>query len=139
MINVPKWHASLQFNNKFCSKVTCLLKALICFFQLETWFKGGTAKRPAGQRPSSQLGPNSETDIQVDEDYANKVELMSEKDINAKYEEMLVRRSSNSALITNNYICSQAFSIFSRVIWIWMTTKRNHCAMCLWTRRKRCW
>ncbi|CAH1126871.1 unnamed protein product [Ceutorhynchus assimilis] len=56
---------------------------------LESWFKAGTGRKPTGPRPTSQLGPNSETDISLDEDYAQKLASMSEKEINLKYEELL--------------------------------------------------
>ncbi|XP_066262081.1 protein diaphanous isoform X2 [Euwallacea similis] len=57
---------------------------------LESWFKTGTGKRPAGPRPMSHIGPGAENDLaQMDEDYSKKLASMSEKDINAKYEELL--------------------------------------------------
>ncbi|KAG5888747.1 hypothetical protein JTB14_032020 [Gonioctena quinquepunctata] len=59
---------------------------------LESWFKTGTTKKPTGQRPTSTLTarPNSETDIaDADEDYSKLIELMSEKDVNVRIEELL--------------------------------------------------
>jgi hypothetical protein len=70
--------------------------------QLESWFKGGGARKAPGSRPASQssmLRPSSESDFTEAEDkaikiFAEQVEKMSEKEVNVKFDELLVRPST---------------------------------------------
>ncbi|KAJ8978866.1 hypothetical protein NQ317_009010 [Molorchus minor] len=67
----------------------------ISSFQLESWFKTGSTKKPQGQRPTSTLStrPNSETDMaDADDDYLKMIETMSEKEVNVKIEELLNKK-----------------------------------------------
>jgi hypothetical protein len=69
---------------------------------LESWFKGGGARKAPGSRPASQssmLRPSSESDFTEAEDkaikiFAEQVEKMSEKEVNVKFDELLVRPST---------------------------------------------
>ncbi|XP_028145731.1 protein diaphanous isoform X2 [Diabrotica virgifera virgifera] len=60
---------------------------------LESWFKTSTTKRPAGQRPTSTgqaARPNSEIDTgDADDEDLKLIDVMSEKEVNAKIEELL--------------------------------------------------
>ncbi|KAL1500812.1 hypothetical protein ABEB36_006253 [Hypothenemus hampei] len=62
---------------------------------LESWFKPGTGKKAMEARPNSQIGPNSETDAQLDLDYTKKVASMSEKEVNKIFEELLNEMNLN--------------------------------------------
>ena len=66
--------------------------------QLESWFKGGGAKKAPGSRPTSQssmLRPTSESDFPEADDNAirafeDQVNKMTEKEVNVKFDELLV-------------------------------------------------
>jgi diaphanous 2 len=72
---------------------------------LESWFKGGGARKAPGSRPASQssmLRPSSESDFTEAEDkaikiFAEQVEKMSEKEVNVKFDELLSDMNLNNA------------------------------------------
>lgn len=74
-------------------------------FQLESWFKTSSNKKPNNQRPTSgslTTRPSSETEFgDPDEEYARTVECMNETEVNSKIEELLV---SIYKTISVNYV-----------------------------------
>lgn len=69
---------------------------IIFLFQLESWFKGSSKKSGIASRPGSQSmsRPTSETDFgDLDEElkiYEHQIETSDEKEINKRFEDLLV-------------------------------------------------
>lgn len=77
--------------------------------QLDSWFKTGTGKKPQGQRPTSvhTTRPNYETDVvDPDDEYLKMIEAMSEKEINVKIEELLVKTTFNVSKLNQTAVTS---------------------------------